>query len=247
MDILKYNILMSLIILIIIIILYYFYFFFKNQESFIEMYITPLNKNNTLSIKNKEFLQILKSTKRALNSLNIPFFLSSGTLLGAIREGQFIEHDYDIDVGIFKKDFSPELINKMSEQGLELYRSLGSIENGYELSFKKKDSPLGMMGKIDIFLHYNETIEGQKYIYWKSYNGVLRNKEIKYRVPHFGIKQINFMGIEVGVPNPPEDYLKSHYGDWWIPKKRSEYSFDSSPLSIVKDEKNIFMTFYDER
>ena len=42
--------------------------------------------------------------KEALDTLGIPFHLDSGTALGAVREGTFIAHDPDIDVGVFQWD-----------------------------------------------------------------------------------------------------------------------------------------------
>ena len=58
----------------------------------------------------------LSDFKYAMGS--IPFWLSEGTALGIIREGDFISHDDDVDVGMwihdldkFNKDALPRLIN----------------------------------------------------------------------------------------------------------------------------------------
>ena len=41
------------------------------------------------------------------------WFVISGTFLGLIREGGFLKHDYDIDLGIHSKDF---LLNNILEK-----------------------------------------------------------------------------------------------------------------------------------
>ena len=51
---------------------------------------------------NKEnALKTLLDLKDVLDSLNIKFWLSDGTLLGFHRESDFISHYHDIDIGIF--------------------------------------------------------------------------------------------------------------------------------------------------
>ena len=44
----------------------------------------------------------LKEFKYAMR--DVPFWLSEGTALGVIREGDFISHDDDVDVGIWASD-----------------------------------------------------------------------------------------------------------------------------------------------
>ena len=70
-----------------------------------------------------------------MNRLNIPFFLSSGTLLGYYREGKILDHDYDLDVGIFKRDYTLRIIDEMENEGFNNYRNIGDVERGFEMSF----------------------------------------------------------------------------------------------------------------
>ena len=51
------------------------------------------------------FHQTLKEVKQLLDSHGVFFWLVSGTLLGFIREGDFIEHDTDIDIAISLDDY----------------------------------------------------------------------------------------------------------------------------------------------
>ncbi|MCA9749323.1 MAG: LicD family protein [Romboutsia sp.] len=189
--------------------------------------------------KQRIYTAILADSKEALDELEIPFFLSSGTCLGYFREDKFIDHDYDIDLGIFEQDYRPELIDKMAERGLHLYRVLGTRKDGMELSFKKKGTKLGHYAKVDIFLHYlekeeRENEEDKEYCSWYSYKAPQFEEKIKYRVGKFDIIPVKFMGLIVNVPHPTLRYILDHYGeDWLIPKKAGvDYYYATSPKSI---------------
>jgi len=204
----------------------------KENESFSRQVVDIRQK------KQEIFSDILERTVKALGRLNIPVFLSSGTCLGYLREGKFIDHDYDIDVGIFSKHYTPELVKEMEKENLHLYRTLGDKKTGMELSFRMPDTILGRHAKIDIFLHYYEKDnKGKKYLSWFSYRYPEFKEKVHYRVPMFQIKEIEFMGIKVYVPYPTINYIENHYGDdWMIPKKPfTEYIYHSSPKSIVKN------------
>lgn len=192
-----------------------------------------------IEYKQRIYTAILADSKEALDELEIPFFLSSGTCLGYFREDKFIDHDYDIDLGIFEKDYRPELIDKMAERGLHLYRVLGTRKDGMELSFKKKGTKLGHYAKVDIFLHYlekeeRENEEDKEYCSWYSYKAPQFEEKIKYRVGKFDIIPVKFMGLIVNVPHPTLRYILDHYGeDWLIPKKAGvDYYYATSPKSI---------------
>ena len=49
-------------------------------------------------------LQFLKEVKEVLDKAEITFWVDWGTLLGFYREGDFIEFDPDIDIGIKRED-----------------------------------------------------------------------------------------------------------------------------------------------
>ena len=49
--------------------------------------------------------------KKILNDLDIPYLLSSGTLLGAVREKDFIRWDWDVQMYLFMESaYSQRLI-----------------------------------------------------------------------------------------------------------------------------------------
>ena len=229
-----------LIIIIISLLLLMIYFFIDNRKEYFDISKIDINdfdyktkKYNPQNYKQIIYTIILKKAKTALDRLNIPFFLSSGTLLGYYRENKFIDHDYDIDIGIYAEDYRDQIISEMKKEGLIYYRTLGDPINGMEMSFRLPYTRLGRLAKLDLFLHYQSNDK----IYWFAFAQWRKNKKIKYQINNFQLKEINFMNLNVNVPYPTEKYLEEHYGkDWRIPKKPfKEYSFFKSPISIVNN------------
>ena len=54
--------------------------------------------------KEQTWLEALLTVDGALKKCNLSYFLDLGTLLGAVREGAFIEWDNDIDLGTVYND-----------------------------------------------------------------------------------------------------------------------------------------------
>lgn len=179
-------------------------------------YITQEQQDKNIEkktlLKQQVYGKLIKKTKEVLERLNIPMFLSSGTCLGYLREGKIIDHDYDVDVGIFAKDYTPTMTTELAKAGIYLYRTLGDEATGMELSYIMTGTPLGKRAKIDIFLHYPSTDEqGNQKLSWYSYKAPLFKEKIQYRVNKFDIKEVPFLGFTVNVPSPVVNYIKDHY------------------------------------
>ena len=175
-------------------------------------------------INQEDALENLKDIYSVCNELNIPVFPFAGTLLGIIRENKFIIHDEDIDMALKVNDYSPQLIEKLIDNGFEFENSYGKIELGYEFRFRKRNI------QIDFFIFYDK----ENYTCTYCYDTYGKLYELKYE--KFELKEFNFKNIKIKVPNNPEEFLRQQYGvDWRIPKKEWDYLTDPENIKSTLD------------
>ena len=106
--------------------------FFRYKFPMIKKVVVFLYTNSIGRIiyyrENRNFRKHSKDTLLALDSvfrgLSIPYWLDFGTLLGAVREKDFIQHDLDIDVGMWLLDRTPLLQKSLEEAGFRKIRDI---------------------------------------------------------------------------------------------------------------------------
>jgi GR25 family glycosyltransferase involved in LPS biosynthesis/mannosyltransferase OCH1-like enzyme len=169
-------------------------------------------------ITNKQirFLKTLFDMDDILSKNFQQYFLACGTVLGVIRENKFIEHDEDIDLGVFASEYNQSVENEILKK-FKLKHRLGDIQTGYEISFIHPETDVS----IDIFLHYKE-----KDYYWTpSFFGICdnaKNKMCRWKYKINSIEPIIFSNRILNIPSPIEEYLIDSYGkDWRISKQFS--------------------------
>lgn len=146
---------------------------------------------------------------------DVHYIAACGTLLGAIRDGGIIRHDFDIDIDCF--EYQKELLNTVVEKickkyGYKLYRNKVGYKIGDSETFDIK-SHSGAW--VDIYIRYenNDIMEIRDRQYLKKYP-----KEEKIRKDWiFPIKRCEFNKNKINVPNHPEPILTQLYGDWKTP------------------------------
>ena len=148
------------------------------------------------------------------------FFLDSGTLLGIYRNGDFIEHDTDVDFGIL-------------------------IDTSKEIKFPKPDWPLvGVWnyrnlpmqraylykGVIVDFYYYYLNFEKDLIVNHNDH-GVLK---LKYAdvIP---TKLFEFKNQKIAVPQCPEKVLESEYGKDWKTPKSSKGDWGEDRFNLYKE------------
>lgn len=136
-----------------------------------------------------------------LESKKITYFLADGTLLGAVREKDFIPWDDDVGLWMRAEEFQPShssLAKSLEARGFEVFRG-------------HRRNP-----KLNIF-KYGEKFEltaWKKKGKWRTRWGL--------KVPGYlleEVDQIELRGRSYPCPRPPEEFLEHRYGtDWQTPK-----------------------------
>lgn len=213
----------------------------RNEKKFIQAcksLISNLSSRDAfkhiyVSLRNSHSLNVLKKAKGALDTLGIEFWLHGGTCLGAIREKNFILHDWDIDLGILQKDEHKLDLKEFERKGfvlISVHRDQ-KTNKGLVISFRTRlDFLAGACGLPVLnflrVLDINVFYEKDEFLWQAVY---FNNKKIAYvfsKKLFKNLKEIEFLGLKVKVPNPVEEFLTEHFGEWRIPKKNWKYNKD---------------------
>lgn len=160
-----------------------------------------------------EHLQLLK---KVFDNAGITFFLFFGTLLGAIREKDFILYDADVDVGVLGKDIIRvrDLEKELKDLGYDMFGGTG-IKNYKDkiilnhIYIAREKNPV----KLDIYPLFLQN--GNRWWYNFAHNKGWFG--FPYPAKYFeSFKIIEFLGAEYKVPNPPKELLEEMWGTWWV-------------------------------
>lgn len=163
--------------------------------------------------------EVLENTTDVLKVMAVPYWIDSGTLLGAYRDKNLILYDHDIDIRILPGGLPeakmPILLTKLWDIG---YRVL--IQN------------YGKRAEL-ICAHENKTLLDLKFAFrddnwlwiycWSKPYGIEPPRVHCYPVKFFeNLTEIELLGRKYPAPSPIEEYLGYHYGNWREFKKRPE-------------------------
>ena len=151
--------------------------------------------------------QMLKESKDIMDPLGVQFFLRQGTCLGAIRDQDFIPWDDDLDLGcvIGLNGLTEDMVDPV----FDAFR-----DQGYYVNAESNDRWIAA-GMIKSSLRIDLT-------FFRIIDDRIFHFPMIWMPTHLfsNLKEIEFMGGNYLVPNPPEEYLRTKYGpDWITPKK----------------------------
>ena len=173
----------------------------------------------------KNGLVLLSKFSELCHENQIVFWLDFGTLLGAWREHDFIEHDYDIDLGVMFED-RDKLQHVLENGGFSLIREFKVIKDNILIGAEQTYSFKSVM--VDIF--YYHKIKDDK-IMLNSFTPILDDNNFKGRaeikeiiMPYFGFDKYLFKGISVYIPRDTPNYLAYYYGNnYMVPDPNYDY------------------------
>jgi hypothetical protein len=172
--------------------------------------------------ENKNFLknadEVLVRVDNVFNELNIKYWLDFGTLLGAYRNGDFLQHDEDLDFGAYLHDYTPSIEKKFKKYGFKKTKEflIDKGEYGREETYEYHGV------QVDIFFYTQLTNSKAYYHDFVPIDGMSRDKTIDIHgglIPREitlaleGIGEIEFKGKKVPVPLPMEEHLEDRYGE----------------------------------
>ncbi|QTN45094.1 hypothetical protein H7683_19230 [Ectopseudomonas mendocina] len=170
--------------------------------------------------------QSLLDVQRCFATAGLEFFLMSGTLLGAVRDGQLLEHDYDIDIGVDEHVGFEPVLSAMFGSGCFSYIS------GFQDVFVCFMHVSGV--KVDIFFHY--TAPGDVYRH--------RSRYVAWDNTRFALAEMSFLGERFLVPQDVNRYLTENYGDWSRPVAHYDAYLDTPNLTILCMDDMLFQLIF---
>lgn len=167
---------------------------------------------------------LLKVTIGIMNDNNIPYFVAEGTLLGIIRDGDLIKWDTDGDIIVINQD-KFKLLNIIQENlppgyilsvGCCQSRIIEPVKNNFVDIFFYETTSSGKVQPCSHLHRWSDT-----YFSWLSNFFAMSSFQTKDIFP---LKQMNWDGVAISIPNNVDRVLETQYGSSWkTPIKRKEW------------------------
>lgn len=192
-------------------------------------------------MKKEISLIVFKRLLKFFDDYNIPYHFSSGTLLGIIRDGDFIEQDTDIDICTYTP-YIP-IIYSLKEKLLNDYQL-------YFSRYQKGDKLLRVKKNYKVKKVYNVEVSNPnkiRYLWRLSINGTNKyeghegdenNIDIFKWIDIYGkhwfplLKEVKFKDLNIFIPINSDNYLTEVYGNWKIPIKKKNFKRPNNALPI---------------
>ena len=180
---------------------------FPYEQKFIYLGIKRINKS--ISFDNlKDILTVMKSH-------NIRVSPACGSLLGIIRDGDFIDWDEDIDLNILQEDIErfKNSLWDLKEKGFELSRC-DRCGHLYSVTRNGEFVDFYIMEKISPEIRTNM---GPDFVFDKHLVNLM---------------DWDFNGLKIQVPVEYESYLELMYGDWRTPVQYADFEISKFRILV---------------
>lgn len=195
-----------------------------------------LNKNRFCK---DDAMAALRDVIDLFDTAGMRFYVISGTLLGAVREQDFLSHDYDIDIGIHYEDLDVQALYKATRKAErfvitarnELVQYTTRPDTGVT-EYRMLDKPIliklchetGL--HIDVFTHIKEGT-----VRWHG-SPIHRWDNVDFELATYKIAGVDVLG-----PRDYDTYLTENYGDWRTPRTNFNSSIDTPNMAFSRSTK----------
>ncbi len=188
------------------------------------------------ALQNKGYT-IISKIDDELSAKNARYFADCGTLLGLIRDNKLIEHDRDIDFGIyFSKEFTPKDLDKVMRK-LKMKKVHTFYYKNKPVEFSYSDG----ITHIDFFRHIETKSNSLIYVFYRKLD-VEYPDDKSYTVLEMHRARISelvrFKSGEVmtNIPANSEEYLASAYSEnWRTPDPTWRYTSEPGLVEITTE------------
>ena len=184
------------------------------------------------SFTREQGLKVLRIVKKVFDELGIPLFLVDGTCISAIRDNDLNLTDIDLGVLGEYENRCDEIRKSILNYGAKvLVWTKPQVGAENELWIREQSKFQGTYyhyTSINKKLFISFVIDGvwvDILFYYRYGNYVWRMQNPRMLAVYSGelfnsFKEIDFFGMKMLVPNPPEKYLEEQYGNWRTPIPR---------------------------
>ena len=194
-------------------------------------------------------LPCLEKFNSIMDEANIKYWVDFGTLLGIYRDGKFIDHDFDIDLGMYAKDYNKDIEALLVKNGFKKIRAFYAFGKLSEQTWNWN----GVL--VDLFLYNEEENGGRIFIYNFYTDGEANNIKIDEKTSKCNnlkaqacycpkvdvIVKHDFNGINVSMPENTVEYLKMNYGENFMTPDKY---WDTSKSTNIEEVEDIVMEEY---
>lgn len=184
----------------------------------VEMAFAQLRQRTSDQLKDKspkpmsvsEAGDSLLALHELFTSLQVPYFIAFGTLLGIVRDGELLPFDKDMDVGLPWDMDRHELMDRIEAHGDWLVKGREHLD-AHELqwTFAIVHKPTGILTDLFFFKSEGDTM--------LSGLGEEPNP-LLWRFSAIDIGSIAYRGVQLPAPADPERFMLEIYGeDWRVP------------------------------
>uniref|UniRef100_A0A7S4RW50 LicD/FKTN/FKRP nucleotidyltransferase domain-containing protein n=1 Tax=Alexandrium monilatum TaxID=311494 RepID=A0A7S4RW50_9DINO len=147
-----------------------------------------------------KLLAMLQAIDEALGRVGVTYWVTGGTLLGAVRHQGFIPHDDDVDIELFASDL-PRAIEALGAVGRS-FRGLGE--------WPGSNVPMGRFFFWGADGRFSESID----VFLRE-DSLEELREFPSRQEVYPLRRADFHNISVPVPCNPDPFLARCYSGSW--------------------------------